>query len=282
MYCLICDITPQSYEKAQAVLYAMDMLGCEEQQINGHIRLKCYFSSTFALHSAEFHLMGLNPCGPIHISSVLDQDWNEKWKKSIKPIEIFKNIWVSPSWLMPPKNQYKTWIKIEPKTAFGTGHHESTRLACKALINTIRQFNYKPNVLDIGTGTGILCFVADKIGVHKSIGIDIDPSCLSNITENKRKNPSSSSLSFIIGTIDSIKKDNFFDIIVMNMIYSEGYPLCKQISKLIRLNGTLIWSGILLEEKNQIITELNNINFILKKDFKENEWWCGVFQKENQ
>jgi ribosomal protein L11 methyltransferase len=278
-YCLTCELLPESAEQAQAIWYGLGMLGCEEETVNGRVRLKCYFASSASLHAAEFHLMDLNPCQPIAISVVKDEDWNAKWKQSMKPVQVVKGIWVSPAWLRPPVSEGQKWIKIEPKMAFGTGHHETTRLACRALAGRMGGAGPAPAVLDIGTGSGILCFVADHLAASFAAGLDVDPVCASNLAENLRKNRPGSRISFAIGTLDIFKQQRLFDIAVMNMISSEGTPLLERISLLLKPHGVFIWSGLLLDEKKQIIALMSKNNFTLTNDARENEWWCAVFNK---
>ena len=127
-YCLSCEVPQETGELAQAAWYGLDMLGCEEEAIGkDKIRLKCYFKDSRALHSAEFSLMDICPSIPLSISIIADQDWNATWKKNMKPVEVAPGIWVSPAWLKPEMKPKDKWIQIEPKMAFGTGHHETTR-----------------------------------------------------------------------------------------------------------------------------------------------------------
>ncbi|HUI91571.1 MAG TPA: 50S ribosomal protein L11 methyltransferase [Chitinivibrionales bacterium] len=278
-YCLTCELPPEASERAQAIWYGLGMLGCEEEEAKGRIRLKCYFSTSAALHTAEFYLMDLNPCQPISISVVKDEDWNAKWKQSMKPVQVVNGVWVAPVWLRPPMASGDTWIKIEPKMAFGTGHHETTRLACKALAGQIARAENPPAALDIGTGSGILCFLADLCKTAYAVGIDVDPVCASNLAENLRKNRARSRISFAIGSLDIFKNDGLFDIAVMNLISSEGTSLLDRISQLLKPRGVFIWSGLLLNEKNRTLEILSKKNFTLKSDARENEWWCAVFRK---
>jgi ribosomal protein L11 methyltransferase len=279
-YCLSCVLTPQASELAQPLWYGLGMLGCEEEAFGDKIRLKCYFPNSASLHTAEFHLMDQNPGLPLTITIVPDEDWNAKWKKSMKPVEVVQGIWVSPAWLRPPQSPGQRWIKIEPKMAFGTGHHETTRLACVALSAENNQSGRRPVVLDIGTGSGILCFVSDCMAISHAVGIDIDPVCRSCLSESRRKNHPRSRISFAIGAIEIFKKDSLFDIIVMNMISSEGTPLLNRIFGLLKPDGVFIWSGLLLEEKAEIQKKMLEKNFILKNNAKENEWWCATFSKK--
>lgn len=280
-YCLTCELAPQAGERVQALWYEVGMLGCEEESAGDRIRLKAYFSDSVSLHTAEFYLMDLNPSQPLAITEVKDEDWNAKWKQSMKPVLVAEGIWVSPAWLRPRLSTGQRWIKIEPKMAFGTGHHESTRLACRAMFSQKNLLTPSSVVLDIGTGSGILCFVADCMNISRAVGIDNNPVCALNLAENKRKNSPKARVSFAVGTADGLKKDARFDIVVMNMISSEGRPLLDRISRMVQQDGRFIWSGLLLEEKENIRKLALENNFITEIDFKENEWWCAVFRKGN-
>jgi ribosomal protein L11 methylase PrmA len=109
--------------------------------------------------------------------------------------------------------------------------------------------------------------------------VDVDPVCASSLAENLRKNRPHSRISFAIGTLDIFKKDGIFDIAVMNMISSEGMPLLERIAPLLKPRGIFIWSGLLLNEKKQIIEKVSKEKFFFKKDDRENEWWCAIFYK---
>ena len=279
-YCLTCELSPQSSEIAQAMWYGIGMLGCEEETAGSNVRLKGYFSTSAMLHAAEFHLMDLAPSWQLSISVVPDQDWNAKWKQSMKPVEVVSGVWVSPAWLKPPLSHGDRWIKIEPKMAFGTGHHETTRLACAALKTAVEAASSPPAILDIGTGSGILCLVSDGFGISRAVGMDIDPVCGPNLAENLRKNRKKSPISFIMGGISCLKAASVFDIAVMNMISSEGLPLLQEIRRLLRDKGIFVWSGLLLEERKEIAAAAAARGFSLESDARENEWWCASFVKK--
>jgi ribosomal protein L11 methyltransferase len=209
------------------------------------------------------------------------QDWNAKWRESMEPAQIAEGVWVSPAWLEPPESGRKAWIKIEPKMAFGTGHHETTRLAARALIER-GGFVAGRSALDIGTGSGILCFVANYLGARAALGVEIDGDCLENLAENLRDNPprQGGSVRFAIGTLDSVINDERFDIVVMNMLSTESTPLLKQISAVIKNESLLIWSGILAGERGEVIGIAKKFGFALSSVQTENEWWCGAFVRE--
>jgi ribosomal protein L11 methyltransferase len=170
------------------------------------------------------------------------------------------------------------WIKIEPKMAFGTGHHETTRLAAQEIL-TRKKWLAGKSALDIGTGSGVLCFIADHCGTTQSIGVEIDPCCRENLAENYQQNAPQGIIDFLIGTLACIKDTKAFDMVVMNMIMTESEPLLARVTELLSSGGILVWSGILAYEKESTILSAQKYNLKLAHEKVENEWWCGLFEK---
>ena len=277
MYCLTCIVTEDQHEIASAIGCENNMGGCVEEQSGSNVKFIFYFQNEDDAKAAAksfTEILSINST----IEFVENQDWNAKWKESMEPAQIADGIWVSPKWLEPPSKGRSAWIKIEPKMAFGTGHHETTRLAAQEIITRKNEIN-KKSVLDIGTGSGILCFTANLAGAALSLGVEIDSCCLENLAENLRDNPPSheSKVNFLIGSLSSLKANAAFDVVIMNMLYIESVPLLGQVKSLLKKNALLIWSGILAEEQNDVIKEAQNFGFKLDNSRIENEWWCGSF-----
>jgi len=173
---------------AQAIWYGLGMLGCEEEAVNGRVRLKCYFTSSASLHTAEFHLMDLNPCQPITISVVKDEDWNAKWKQSMRPVQVaegsgFRRLAQAARVFGPEmdKNRAENGLRHRPP--------RNNKACLQALAGQIGSTGPAPAVLDIGTGSGILCFVADHMKTSFAAGLDVDPVCASNSRKTCEKTP---------------------------------------------------------------------------------------------
>jgi ribosomal protein L11 methyltransferase len=197
----------------------------------------------------------------------------------MRPAPVAPGMWVSPLWLAPQLTKADHWIKIEPKTAFGTGHHATTRLAAKSIRSLRKKLPSGFSLLDIGTGTGVLCFVGERCGAGRTIGIDSDPVCAENLAENRRNNPAAAVGGFAIGFLDMLKPCPTFDCVVMNMLQFESQPLLEGVFRLLKSSGCLVWSGILMEEKNNTIFDASQKGFIFKEEMTEEEWWCGIFVK---
>jgi len=282
MYTLTCEVSEEQIEIASAIGYGCGTGGCVEgASSGGRLALTFYFEREDQAASAAAAFAETFSIDTPSIGYVDDkQDWNAKWRESMEPARIADGVWVSPKWLEPPKEGRAAWIKIEPKMAFGTGHHETTRLAAKALIEGGGAVAGK-SVIDIGTGSGILCFVADYLGAKRAVGVDIDGDCRENLAENLRDNPprTGGSVAFIIGTLDAVRidKDGCFDVVIMNMLLTESSPLLGQIIPVIKKDSVLIWSGILVDESKEAINAASSFGFKLSSTIIENEWWCGTF-----
>ena len=248
--------------------------GYSEIEIDGKIKVNiCYENEEPANEVHDYLAQNYDVSA---VSKIENRDWNEEWKKTIIPIKINEKIWVSPNWLEPELLNGDSWIKIEPRMAFGTGHHETTRIAAKLIEVTKGK-----TLLDIGTGSGVLAFVAQIMGYNSIIGVEIDEDCRENLAENLEDNKGHADIRFIIGGIEKIHEEAKFDTIVMNMIRSQSAPLLGDICKIINKNGFLLWSGILCVERDMIVEEAAKFGFELQLEITEGEWWGGKFLKKS-
>jgi len=200
-----------------------------------------------------------------------EENWHLNWKDNFAPIKVNNDLIIIPDWDNHSYN-YDKIIKIKPGMAFGTGHHETTFLMLKHLINNI---NENDSVLDLGSGSGILSIVSHLYGAKKNTAVEFDLDCKDNFIENMRvNNIKMNSIELIIE--DVLCFDNFnYDIILSNInknIIKELIPKFKT------SNAIILLSGILEEDREDIISliEFNGIR-LLHED-KYNEWLLMVIQ----
>jgi ribosomal protein L11 methyltransferase len=274
---IVCELPGDRYEKVIGQCFLLGMQGNDEEVHGERIMLRVYFADQPAAEVAADELRKVTGIVIDAVEPVEQQDWLAKWRESMKPARLADGFWVSPLWLPPPASA-EYWIKIEPKMAFGTGHHETTRLAAAAIIAE-RSTLQNRTLLDIGTGSGVLCFTADACGAGSCLGVEIDPQCRENLAENRHDNAAKGRVSFIAGPIDALVATARFDCIVMNMLITESAPLLNRVATLATPGGTLIWSGILAEEAAEATGRAGRAGFLLRTVRRENEWWCGTFIK---
>jgi len=161
--------------------------------------------------------------------------------------------------------------------AFGTGHHETTRLASQAII-AHRKWLPGKRMLDIGSGSGVLCFVANRCGAGLCCGVELDGCCRENMAENIRENIGGGTIAFMMGSTNALKASASFSLVVMNMIMAESSPLLSTVLHILAAQkGRFIWSGILKDERDEAIALAQKAGFEVLSEKSENEWWCGVF-----
>jgi ribosomal protein L11 methyltransferase len=169
-----------------------------------------------------------------------DTDWLETYRKSLHPVTI-GHVTINPGWDLSPKDNDKEHIivDLEPGLAFGTGQHETTRLAIKALQ---RLELAGKRVLDVGAGSGILGIVAAMLGAQV-IGVDNDESTVRVARENAEKN--NAKADFRAGTLETVLSEAPFDVLVCNLFAELHDALMAQYKAALHPDGTLVMTGIL-------------------------------------
>lgn len=122
---------------------------------------------------------------------VENEDWSKKWKENWKPFNITDKIVICPSWEEYQKKEKEIVIKIDPSNAFGTGVHATTSLCAKKIEEYLPcklKTNPNLNLLDLGTGSGILSIIASILGCKDVLGVDIDESVIKTAIDNVNMN----------------------------------------------------------------------------------------------
>lgn len=194
------------------------------------------------------------------------------WKRELKTVRASRRVTVRPPWEEYLPKEGEVVIEINPSMAFGTGHHETTRLCIQAMEEIFEDANIK-NVLDVGCGSGILSIVAVKLGVDEAVGLDIDPVAVMEAKKNSERNSVSDKIKLICGYIEAVK--GRFDLIVAN-ISVETIILMRDELRL-RLNGNLLISGVPISRMDEAVSGLEKGGFLFKREFREGDWVAIVF-----
>ena len=201
-----------------------------------------------------------------------DQNWNEEWEKTIQPIQVTNRIVIKPTWQEYKASPEQIVLTIDPKMAFGTGYHETTRLCLKVVEQHI-----KPGMclLDIGTGTGVLAIAAARLGAKLAVGVDKDEWSYVNAMENVRLNHVEDRVRIIHGELSSLGEGKF-DIITANIQRNIIEQLLNEMKNKLMKSGMMILSGLLLPDKEPIRRRLNALVFEVCEELIENEWIAFV------
>jgi len=247
----------------------------EDEDEASHTTIKFYVAegADIAAHLAGLkkYLGAINPAhAKIEFGQkrIKDLDWIEAYKKSVEPVAIGDAIVIKPPWnddSFPGQME----ILIEPKMAFGTGRHESTR-GCLAELERIDLTG--KIVLDLGCGSGILGIYAAKKGAVEVLGYDIDPLAVENSIENFEINEVASVCRAYIGTVADVTEEKRFDVIVVNIIKSVIVPIIPDLKNHLVPGGAIILAGLLEQDRPEVEAALvkNNLDsFNIRTD---NEW----------
>lgn len=206
------------------------------------------------------------------------QLWQEGWKESFKPIAT-RLFFVYPPWEKPAANATtaKHYIEIEPGMAFGTGQHATTQL-CLEAIEDLDFANLNVKVLDVGTGTGILAIAVHRLGVSNILATDIDPDAVKSARENCQTNECES-IHLEQGSITSAALESPSDLVIANILFVVIKRILAEIEKATTPGGQILLSGILSEEKEELLTLCHQFGLILKKSREKNGWIAVLLEK---
>ncbi|MDO4292687.1 MAG: 50S ribosomal protein L11 methyltransferase [Eubacteriales bacterium] len=196
--------------------------------------------------------------GSIAVDETEDIDWINNWKQYFHQFYI-DDLLVIPSWEeVKPEDQGKKILHIDPGTAFGTGMHETTQLCIRQLKKFITP---QTELLDVGTGSGILAILALMYGAKHAVGTDLDPCAVDAVADNMKNNGiSPEQFSMLIGNIitDKAVQDRVgyekYDIVVANILADVLVPLTPVIVHQLKKGGVYITSGI-IDDKESVVTE---------------------------
>jgi ribosomal protein L11 methyltransferase len=208
------------------------------------------------------------PAPTVNVRTIEDENWNAQWEATIKPIHVTDRIVITPTWAAYRPEPHEVLILIDPKMSFGTGYHESTRLALLLLQRHIR---HRPSVLDVGTGTGVLAIAAVKLGARSALGFDTDEWAYNNAIENAVLNGVRDSVHILHGDITAAPAGEF-DLIICNIQRNIIESLLGELRRRLAHGGTLILSGLLRTDGESIRQSLRAASLHVVEELIENEW----------
>jgi len=162
--------------------------------------------------------------------------------------------------------------------AFGTGHHESTQLVIAELEKSVKD---GMDILDIGTGSGILAIIADKLGAGSVTAFDNDPVALKNAFENAELNSSSNKLKFLLANPEMLQPSEY-DLVLANINRNVLIKYAELFAGLLKSTGKLVLSGLLLRDEPKILREYDQAGFVLVRKNAIKDWLMLVLELRNK
>lgn len=214
--------------------------------------------------------------GSIAIDETEDIDWINNWKQYFKQFYV-DDILIIPSWEeVKEEDKDRMIIHIDPGTAFGTGMHETTQLCIRQLKKFVKE---DTELLDVGTGSGILSIVALKLGAKHAVGTDLDPCAVPAVEENKEVNEiPTQDFDMMIGNIidDKEVQDKVgyekYDIVVANILADVLVPLTPVIVNQMKKGGIYITSGIIDNKEETVVEAVKAAGLEVLEVTYQGEW----------
>ena len=222
--------------------------------------------SDLALSSSEHSLS---------VTRVPAQDWNDAWARSVKPLQIGRLV-IRPSWEPVALSPNDIEIVLDPKQAFGTGHHATTRMLLEWLQEDIRGGE---QILDVGAGSAILAMAAVKLGAASAIGIETDSVAVDCAREYVMQNGLKDRIDILCGTLADLPQErrHTADLVLANLDRQTVLDLADDLACSTLQRVRIMVSGILVDQQAEIADRFSNLGFACLERHEEEGWVAMKF-----
>ncbi len=222
--------------------------------------------------------------GSVTVDETEDVDWINNWKQYFHQFYI-DDILVIPSWEeVPAENGGRPVLHIDPGTAFGTGMHETTQLCIRQLRKYITS---ETELLDVGTGSGILSILSLMFGAKHAVGTDLDPCAVEAVAQNCRDNGiAPEQFEMFIGNIITEKEVqdrvgyDCYDIVVANILADVLVLLTPVVLHQLKTGGYYITSGIIDDKEQTVVDALKAAGLTVVEITHQGEWVSVTARKD--
>jgi ribosomal protein L11 methyltransferase len=204
-------------------------------------------------------------------------DWSTRWVTRVG-VQRIGRIAVAPPWMSDDIADAEIPILIEPAMAFGTGEHETTR-GVLALMQSL----VEPGALvaDLGSGSGVLAIAAAKLGASRVVAIEMDPDAIGNAVENVERNGVAAQVTVLQGDAGALLPLVApVSLVLANIISSVVMELSPIMHRALPPGGRAVISGILVTEREHLLTSLAGDGWHLESELREGEWWSSVIARQ--
>lgn len=197
------------------------------------------------------------------IEALEDKDWIRAWMDQFEPMQFGERLWIVPSWCEPPHPEAVNLL-LDPGMAFGTGTHPTTALC----LTWLDQHPPKGlSVIDYGCGSGVLALAAQKLGAKSVKGTDIDPQAILASQQNAERNQADIDFA-LVKDFDSKP----VDCLLANILAGPLKTLAPEFIRLLKPNGTLVLSGLLAQQADELIDFYQSLGFECTGNHTQEEW----------
>lgn len=221
-------------------------------------------------------LGGLGLPTKFEVVELAARNWNAQWEQTIQPLVVGPFL-ICPTWAAVPDDAgEKVRLTIDPKMSFGTGYHESTRLALHLLSAIVQPGD---RVLDAGTGTGILAIAALKRGAATAVAFDIDEWAQVNALENFALNGVTSQIKFRTGGLETVSESGF-DLILANIQRNVLCDMLPVFAEKTHQHSRVILAGLLQTDREEMLEAATRAGFGPVQEATEGAWWAVALHRQ--
>ncbi|KIL38290.1 50S ribosomal protein L11 methyltransferase [Gordoniibacillus kamchatkensis] len=272
------ELLPSSVPEGRAVLQGYYVEGTDLEEVLAELKRRM----------AELADYGIDTGNPEYAVRLVDeQDWANAWKQYFKPLRVTERLTIKPTWEPYDASPNEIVLELDPGMAFGTGTHATTSLCLKALEQVIRPSD---DVIDVGTGSGVLAIAAAKLGARHVLALDLDPVAVSSATENVRLNGLEEAITVRHSDLLQALKDSGsgesvgvrmpVQVVVANILAEIILLFIDDVAQVLPSGGRYIVSGI-ITAKEQIIEEaLSAAGFGIESKDSDQDWVVFVARKK--
>lgn len=219
---------------------------------------------------AGLHRLGIMiPESAMRLEQVIEKDWNAQWAASVHPVRVGRRLGIRPGWMSMELPEDGIELVIDPRQAFGTGHHATTQL----MLERLEDMTWPPGsrVLDVGTGSGILSMAALRLGASYALGIDIDQTAIECAREYAFVNHFQEELEFRVCRLEEVPTQEFH-VILANLDRRTILALAPEFSRFRSPEIILLVSGFLHEDESDILQVLQDQQWVRRGINRRGEW----------
>lgn len=260
----IFDLNPNDYPKQHMVIKAY----YNETQFSQSFfeNLKSQISNLEMVDSSVFQS---------DYKEIEESDWENEWKNYFHPFQASERFYIVPSWETVSKEENHLYIELDPGMAFGTGDHPTTSMCLKAIEKIIEPHH---DVIDVGTGSGILSIAAHLLGANHIKAIDLDEMAVQVAKENFVKNHCEAAIETTTGNLLN-DESNQYDVVIANILAHVITLMVEDAYARLHSKGYFVASGIIEEKADEIETQMKQAGFKIIETQQDNGWVCITGQK---
>ncbi len=267
----VCVRPGADREAVTAALFALGSQGVQEVGDELHTA----FEESLGEARIRDAVRTASPGAQVDVGVVAPVNWSEAWKDRIG-LQQLGAIDIAPPWLAEGRDPART-VVIEPEMAFGTGEHATTRGVVRLMQGVVRDGD---RVADLGAGSAVLAIAAAKLGARSVAAIELDPEAIPNAEENVRRNGVGDRVRVLEGdAAHLLPLVAPVRLIFANIISSVLLQILPLIAGALEPGGRAILSGILQEEREEMLRAIDEGGWRVEGEDREDIWWSVVIAR---